>query len=194
MKRRTFDKIVTFVGFGLAVFLLVAAGLLNWGGSFANSAVESQLKPQNIFFPEAGSPGFTAEEMPDLQKWGGQQVLTGEMARDYADKYIWVHMQGASQAALGSVKAYSEVSGMYIAALKSGTATEDEIKKLGDLRQTLFMGNTLRGTLLTAYAFWQLGQIAAIAALVALIGGVVMLLLSLAGLLHIRRTPEEAMI
>ena len=33
MKRITFDKIVTFVGFGLAVFLLIAAGLLNWGAT-----------------------------------------------------------------------------------------------------------------------------------------------------------------
>ena len=35
MKRKIFDKIVTAVGFGLSVFLLVAAGLLNWGATFA---------------------------------------------------------------------------------------------------------------------------------------------------------------
>jgi hypothetical protein len=29
MRRKTFDKIVTFVGFGLSAFLLVLAGLLN---------------------------------------------------------------------------------------------------------------------------------------------------------------------
>ena len=42
MKRKTFDKIVTFVGFGLSIFLLVAAGLLNWGATFADGAVKSQ--------------------------------------------------------------------------------------------------------------------------------------------------------
>jgi len=30
MKRKSFDRIVTAIGFGLAVFLLIAAGLLNW--------------------------------------------------------------------------------------------------------------------------------------------------------------------
>ena len=42
MKRKSFDKIVTAVGFGLAVFLLIAAGLLNWGANFAADAVASQ--------------------------------------------------------------------------------------------------------------------------------------------------------
>jgi len=39
MKRRTFDRIVSFVGLGLSVFLFVAAALLNWGASFANESV-----------------------------------------------------------------------------------------------------------------------------------------------------------
>ena len=59
---------------------------------------------------------------------------------------------------------------------------------------TVFKGTMLRGTLLTAYAFGTLGSIAAIAALVSLGGAIVMLLLSLLGLLHIRRTPLDATI
>ena len=46
MKRRTFDGIVTLVGFGLGLFLIVAAGLLNWGYGFADKAVSSQLSSQ----------------------------------------------------------------------------------------------------------------------------------------------------
>jgi hypothetical protein len=83
---------------------------------------------------------------------------------------------------------------MYMGAAKGGTATPEEIAKLGDLRQTLFMGNTLRGLLLEAYAFGTLGNIAAIAALASLVGGILLLLLSIAGIVHIRRTPEEATI
>jgi hypothetical protein len=41
MKRRTFDGIVTAVGFALAAFLLIAAGLVNWGATFANESVKS---------------------------------------------------------------------------------------------------------------------------------------------------------
>jgi hypothetical protein len=83
---------------------------------------------------------------------------------------------------------------MYMGALAGGKAGPEEIKKLGDLRQTLFMGNTLRGLLLEAYAFGTLGNIAAIAALASLVGGILLLLLSIAGIVHIRRTPEEATI
>ena len=46
MKRRTFDRIVSFVGLGLSVLLLVAAGLLNWGAGFANDSVKVQLEQQ----------------------------------------------------------------------------------------------------------------------------------------------------
>ena len=192
MRRKTFDKIVTFVGFGLSAFLLVLAGLLNWGATFAQDSVKSQLENQNISFPAAEAmPPSTKDR---LSKWAGMQVTTGEMARDYSDLYIWEHMKGASKAGIGRESTYSEVSGMYLGAAKGGKASPEEIGKLGELRQTLFMGKTLRGLLLEAYAFGTLGNIAAIAALASLAGGILLLLLSIAGIVHIRRTPEEATI
>ena len=192
MRRKTFDKIVTFVGFGLSAFLLVLAGLLNWGATFAQDSVKSQLENQNISFPAADAmPPSTKDQ---LSKWAGMQVTTGEMARDYSDLYIWEHMKGASKAGIGRESTYSEVSGIYLGAAKGGKASPEEIGKLGELRQTLFMGNTLRGLLLEAYAFGTLGNIAAIAALASLAGGILLLLLSIAGIVHIRRTPEEATI
>ena len=190
MKRRTFDRIVTAVGFGLSVLLLLAAVLVNWGASFANQSVKDQLSNQNIAFPVAEA--LPAETKDQLTKWAGKQVTTGEMARDYSDLYIWAHMKAASVAATGKPLTYSEVSSLYMAAVRGGD--QAEVAKLSDLRQTLFMGNTLRGMLLEAFAFWQLGQIAGYAAIALLVGGLVMLILSIAGLLHLRRTPEDAMI
>lgn len=192
MKRKNFDKIVTAVGFGITVILFVGAGLLHWGASFAQDSVKNQLDNQNISFP-------AAEAMPEatkaqLAKWSGMKVTTGEMARDYSDLYIWEHMKGASIAAVGKPATYSEVSGMYMGLTRGGSTDTAQIEKLGALRETLFMGNTLRGMLLTAYAFGTLGVIASYGAIVALAGGVVMLLLSIAGLIHIRRTPESATI
>ena len=190
MKRKNFDKIVTAVGFGLTVFLFVAAGLLNWGASFAQDSVKSQLENQNISFPAAEAmPEATKDQ---LAKWANMQVVTGEMARDYSDLYIWEHMKGSSIAAVGKPATYSEVSGMYMGLVRGGSSDTAQIAKLGDLRQTLFMGNTLRGMLLEAYAFGTMGVIAGYGAIAALVGGLVMLLLSFAGLLHIRRTPDSA--
>jgi len=192
MKRRTFDAIVTTVGFALAAFLMVAAGLLNWGANFANDSVKSQLQNQNIAFPAVDAmPEATKDR---LAKWAEQQVTTGEMARDYSDLYIWEHMKASSIAVSGIPMTYSEASSKYMGMVRGGTGTVEEIAKYGELRQTLFMGNTLRGMLLEAYAFGTLGVIAGYAALAALIGGVLMLLLSIAGLMHLRRTSVDATI
>ena len=192
MKRKNFDKIVTAVGFGLTVILFIMAGLLNWGATFASDSVKSQLDNQNITFPAAETmPEATRDE---LAKWAEKKVTTGEMARDYSDLYIWEHMKGSSIAAVGKPATYSEVSSMYMGLVRGGSSDTAQIAKLGDLRQTLFMGNTLRGMLLTAYAFGTMGVIAGYGAIAALGGAVVMLLLSIAGLIHIRRTPEGATI
>jgi hypothetical protein len=188
MKRKNFDKIVTAVGFGLTVFLFVAAGLLNWGASFASDSVRSQLENQNISFPAADAMPTPTKDA--LAKWAEMPVTNGEMARDYSDLYIWEHMKASSIAAVGKPATYSEVSGMYMGLVRGGSTDSAEIAKLADLRQTLFMGNTLRGMLLEAYAFGTMGVIASYGAIAALVGAIVMLLLSLAGLIHIRRISD----
>ncbi len=192
MKRKTFDKIVTAIGAGLTVFLFVSAALLNWGASFAEDSVRSQLENQNISFPEAEAmPEATAAQ---LAKWAEMKVTTGEMARDYSDLYIWEHMKASAIAAVGKPATYSEVSGMYMGLVRGGSTDTAQIAKLGELRQTLFMGNTLRGMLLEAYAFGTMGVIAGYGALAALVGGVLMLILTLLGVVHLRRTPDSATI
>ena len=192
MKRKTFDKIVTAIGAALTVFLFVAAALLNWGASFAEDSVRSQLENQNISFPAAEAmPEATAKE---LAKWSEMKVTTGEMARDYSDLYIWEHMKGSAIATVGKPATYSEVSGMYMGLVRGGSTDTAEIAKLGELRQTLFMGNTLRGMLLEAYAFGTMGVIAGYGALAALVGGLLMLVLTLLGVVHLRRTPDSATI
>jgi hypothetical protein len=192
MKRKTFDKLVTAIGAGLTVFLFTSAFLLNWGATFAEESVASQLENQNISFPAAETmPEATKAE---LSKWAEMQVTTGEMAKDYSDLYIWEHMKASSIALVGEPATYSEVSGMYMGLVRGGSTDTERIAQLGDLRQTLFMGNTLRGMLLEAYAFGTMGTIAGYGAIAALLGGILMLVLTLAGLIHIRRTPESATI
>jgi hypothetical protein len=135
-----------------------------------------------------------AETRKQLEKWAEKPVTTGEMARDYSDLFIWEHMKAASTAVMGKPATYSEVSSAYQAITRSGSKDTVQIQKLADLQDTLFMGNTLRGMLLEAYAFGTMGVIAGYGAIAALVGGLVMLLLSIAGLIHIRRTPDSATI
>ena len=192
MKRRTFDKLVSFVGLGLALLLFIFAGLLNFGGGFASENVRTQLANQNIAFPiEAGLPANTKDQ---LLKWAGMQVVSGEMARDYSDLFILEHMNASATAVMGTPATYSEVSSAYLTAQRSGGTDTEQLQKLSDLRDSLFMGNTLRGMLLQAYAFGMMGVIAGYAAIASLVGGFVFLLLAIAGLMHIRRTPEDATI
>jgi hypothetical protein len=192
MNRRTFDKIVSFVGLGLALLLFTFAGLLNFGASFANESVKTQLENQNIAFPAEDS--LPSETKDQLKKWAGKTVNTGEMARDYSDLYIWEHMKASSTAVTGKPSTYSEVSGTYMGLIRGGGADEASLTKYADLRQTLFMGNTLRGMLLQAYAFGTMGVIAGYAAIAAFGSGLLFLLLAIAGFVHLRRTPNEATI
>ena len=66
MKRKTFDRIVTFVGFGLSALLLVAAGLLNWGATFATNAVGDQLIAQKISIPGTNGDPAASKEVIDF--------------------------------------------------------------------------------------------------------------------------------
>ena len=198
MKRRTFDRIVSFVGLGLSVFLLVAAVLLNWGASFANESVNTQLAQQKITMPDKDSAGFKAlseEAQTELAPFSNMPLTTGAQAQAYADFYIGSHLKG-----IAGGKVYSEVSGMALgAAAKSkadptNAALAAETANLMGQRTTLFMGETLRGLLLYSFAFWQIGQIAMYAAWAAAAGGLLMLILTLLGFAHLRRVEADATI
>lgn len=190
MKRRTFDGIVTLVGVLLSVFLFVAAGLLNWGYTFTNTTVKSQLSSQQISLPaDTGNPNADAATVAFFKANGNKNMTTGKQAQMYADHYLGFH--------LSAMPTYAEASSANRAATAAAAAAPADAtlqaaaaKAAGTL-ETVFKGTTLRGTLLTAYAFWQMGQIAKIGAGVSLVGGILMLLLALLGWVHLRRTPHE---
>lgn len=132
----------------IAALLLAVTGCgLYVGSSYATKTVHDQLSAQKIFFPKDEASGL----FPDLTKYAGQQVDNGEEAQVYADKFIARHIEKA-----GGGKTYSEVSAEF---LKNPTDT-----KLAQTRQTLFMGETLRGLLLNAWGWGLIGSIAMCAA------------------------------
>ena len=198
MNRKTFDKIASIIGLMLAVVLIVAGAMLQWGGNFANKNVKDQLVNQKITFPTTDNGGFKAlpaDDQKAMAKYAGQTMTNGDQAATFANHYIWVHMQG-----IAGGKVYEEVSGEFIAAsaqLKAtpnDTALQAKVAQLGGQRQTLFMGETLRGMLLNAYAFGTLGKIAMMASYVMFIGGALFLILALLGFAHLRRAATDSVI
>jgi len=182
MRRRTFDLISSSVGILLTVLLFVAAGLLLWAYTFVNNQVTSQLSEQKIFFPPANSAAIKAlppDDAAAVSQYAGQQLTNGAQAETYANHFIAVHLNE-----IGGGKTYSQLSAESLA--NPGDA------KLKAQVETVFQGTTLRGLLLNAYAFWQIGQIALYAAIAAFVGGAIFLALAILGFLHMRRTPAEA--
>jgi hypothetical protein len=191
LPRRRIDKLM--IGFGViaAIVFAVAGGLLTWGADFANDYVHDELSSQRVFFPDEVS--LREEGRDDLVRYADQQVTTGAEAEAYAS-YIGGHMEGIADG-----KTYAEIddrgaaqavvdareSGASEAEIADLQATADELKAQ---RDSLFRGETLRGLLLSSYAWSTIGRIAAIAAWVAFAGAAVMAGLVVAGLVHLRRT------
>jgi hypothetical protein len=191
LPRRTIDRLLIAFGVIAAVVFVVAGGLLTWGANFSNDYVHDELASQNIFFPEKAE--LEDEGREDLVKYAGVQVTTGQHAEAYAS-YIDGHLQEVAGG-----KTYSQIddrgAAAKVTAAEEAGADEAEIAELQATadqlkgqRDTLFKGETLRGLLLSSFAWSTIGGIAGIAALVAFAGAAVMAALTLAGVVHLKRT------
>ncbi|MFC7492870.1 MULTISPECIES: hypothetical protein [unclassified Nocardioides] len=197
--RSAFDKLISWTGLALAAVLLMAGGLLTWANVFIGDQVEAQFAQQDIVMPEgealASLPKADAEA---LEPYAGSPLDTGPEAKAFADHYILVHMNSSGEALAGEPVTYEEASGQAralaaeIAENPNATqAQKDEAAAWMDLRESLFMGNTLRGLLLYGYAFATVGTIAGIAAIAAFAGAAALLLLFGLGLWHARKARQE---
>ena len=173
--RKTIDKVFVLLGTAATVLLIVVGSLAWYGYRFATNMVHDQLSSQKIFFPAAGSAGLPASEFPDLQKYGGKQVVDGEMAKAYADGFIGRHLE-----AIAGGKTYAEIS--------TAAKADPTNAALQAQKATLFQGETLRGMLLgDGYGFWTFGIIAKWVALASFVAAVAMAVLSLLGYKHYRK-------
>ena len=185
MSRKTFDKLAGAGGIVAVVVLVIAGALLTWGHSFVNSNVHSQLAQQQIYFPpkaafahpKAGTE-ITPSMIPSVSQYAGQQLLTGEQAKAYADNFIAVHLSEMPYHGL-----YSKISAAALANPKN--------TQLEGLVQTSFRGTTLRGLLLEAYAFSKIGTIMLWGAIASFAMALVMAVLVGLGFAHAYRTEPE---
>jgi hypothetical protein len=155
------------------------------------------LSSQQIFFPPKAS--LETEGRADLFSYAGQQVTSGKDAQAYAS-YIDHHLDG-----IANGLSYAELGGVERAAKAEVTAAVDAGKSESDIaalkttaagitgqRDTLFRGETLRGLLLSTYAWDMIGTISGIAAIISFVAAAIMLALVALGVVHLRRSQHAA--
>jgi hypothetical protein len=189
VKRRTIDAVLIAVGVVATLVFAVAGGLLTWGNNFSEDYVKKELASQKISFPDAAA--LTEEGRTDLLKFAGHKVDTGEEAEGYAS-FINGHLQstadGATYSELGTPQRAARAA---VTAAKEANKPQAEIdalqKTVDDItaqRNSLFTGETLRGLLLSAFAWSKVGAIAGIAAIGAFIAAAVTAVLVVLGAFH----------
>ncbi|MFF6783751.1 hypothetical protein [Streptomyces sp. NPDC012510] len=129
---RRAGTLIAAVGMALGV----AGPVMVLRGRSGRKEIRTELAAQKITFPERGLPA-------ELAIYTGRRVETGPEAHAYAE-----FIKGNLAHATGG-RTYAEISAELHAA-----GGDDE--KLAELRQTAFMGQSLRGSLLSAYQAWHL--------------------------------------
>jgi hypothetical protein len=192
IRRRTIDTVLIALGAVVTVVLVVAGALLTWGSNFAGDYVSDELTSQQIFFPAQAA--LEEEGRTDLLGFAGEQVTSGDEAEAYAS-YIDGHLtgiaDGATYAELGGPE--REAKAAVQTAIDEGQSEDvvaglqTEADAITNQRNSLFKGETLRGLLLSTFAWSTIGRIAGIAAVVAFVAAGVMLVLVVLGLFHRHR-------
>jgi len=193
VRRRTIDKIMIGIGVVATGAFVVAGSLLAYGANFSDDYVHDELSSQNISFPDAES--LNGQGRADLVKYAGEQVTTGPQAEAYAS-FINGHLEGIADG-----QTYADLGAVERAAATAVTEAVDngqpkaavaELQAKADgvtaQRDSLFKGETLRGLLLTAFAWSTVGMIAGYAAIGAFIAAAMMAVLTVLGFVHLRRT------
>ena len=197
LHRRTIDAVLIGFGTVLTVVLLVAGGLLTWAHNFSSDYVTKELSSQHVSFPDAAA--LQAEGRGDLVQWAGHSVNTGDEAQAYAS-YIGGHLakvaDGATYADLSAPQTAAKAAVTAATAANQPQATIDalqaQVTTITGQRTTLFTGETLRGLLLSAYAWSTVGMIAGLAAIGAFVAAGIMAVLVALGLIHLRRSRTAA--
>jgi hypothetical protein len=153
-------RIIVLQAVALLVFAFGAGGAY-YAYNFTTDQIHQQLAPQQIFFPKDAASGLPT----DLSAYAGQQVLTGDQAHAYADKFIGLHLHE-----IGQGHPYSYWSGLALHETDPAVKAKDQ-----GIADTLFKGETLRSILNQAWTFSVIAQIAFFAAIGLLLAAVVAL-------------------
>lgn len=201
MKRRTLDMVFSLGGLVFGLLLLVLGLVLTNQANFASDYVKEQLGEQKITFTPAENLSEEEAASACLVEYAGTDLDSGAKAECYANDYIALHMresateagyEGATYATLGGVQRGLRAD--LQTATDAGEPTDEiqaNLDAVNGLRETMFKGDTLRGLLLTTYGFSIFGERAELAATIVYIFAAVMVLLSIAGLIHAFTTKKD---
>jgi hypothetical protein len=165
---------LTSIAAGAAAALVVIGIVAIISGSYDHNVVRNQLAPQKVSFPKPA-------EYASLKPYAGQQVLTGAQAKLYANIQL-----GNDLNKVAGGKTYAQVSDAWIAGgMKNATLASE--------RQTLFMGETLKGLLLNAWGWAQIGSIAILAGVLMIVFGLILFALPVLNwAVNLRTAPGAA--
>jgi hypothetical protein len=152
----------------LALAALVIGGFAIWMGMFIRDNIADELSSQQISFPSAENLTEHERPIPGMVENAGMPLETGNQARVYSE-YILLHMQesaeeagfaGASYATLGLPQ--RELRAEVAAAKEAGNQealaeAQQRLDAVTQLRNTMLTGSNLRGNLLSAYGWDNVG-------------------------------------
>lgn len=167
----------------LGLGALVLGGAIFWMGQFVQNNVRNELESQQITFKTEDNLSEEERAIPGLVENAGKPLTTGNEAQVYSEM-IGLHMRQAAERAGYPDATYATLGGVQSELRAEVTAANEaddedalaqsqaELESVTNLRNTLLTGNTLRGTLLSAYGWDNV-------ATGIIVGGVVILLLAL---------------
>jgi hypothetical protein len=179
MERKAWDRLVSWSGLIVAIVLILVGAMAVYGGNFGQQNVQDRLEPEMVVFPPYEA--MTPEEQQEVGDFAGQQVTDGVQAEAFA-RYIAGHLTEVNAG-----QTYAQTS----AAAREEGIPEDQAAELAAKADVLFKGETLRAILLNAYGWWTVSTIAIYAGYVMIIAGIVMLVLSILGFLHMKRADAD---
>lgn len=152
----------------LAIAALVVGGIAVGMGMFIRSNIQDELASQQITFPAAENLTDQERAIAGMVENAGKPMITGNQAKVYSE-YIGLHLKegaeeagypGASYATLGGPQRElrAEVAAAREANNEEALAdAQARLDAVTALRNTALTGNTLRGNLLSAYGWDNVG-------------------------------------
>jgi hypothetical protein len=153
----------------LALGALLVGVVALWMGLFIRENVRDELAAQQINFPAEERLSGQERSIDGMVEYAGQPLDNGDKAKVYSE-YILLHMNdsaveagypGATYATLGSDQRDLRAEVQQARDAGDQAALEDaeaRLQVVNNLRNTMLTGSNLRGNLLSAYGWWNVGR------------------------------------